>query len=317
MKRSAVLNRFGTLAALLATSAPAHAQPLVTVRLGSIPDDGLTPVLYAVQSGIFKKLGLDVQVQTASSGAALAAAMVAGAVDIAKSSLMSMISAYAHGVKFKIIAGAAISSSARSVTELAVLNSSPITSLADANGKTVASSALRSFDQMATQALIDKRGGNSASLKFIELPYATMLAALEQGRADIVAITNPFLAAALQTGKIRTLGDPYEGVGERFLIAGWFCTEDYASRYPAIVQHFAVGLRQAAAYTNTHHEQTVALLSGYTHIDPSTVRGMSRINAPTAPIVVDEIQPVIDTAAKYGFIGESFAAKNLLPDIRL
>lgn len=298
----------GAAAAAVAVPFAAVAQPVATLRVGASLDDGLTPLLYAMQAGIFKKYALDVQLQAAASGAALASAIVGGTVDIAKSSLMSLITAYARGVRFKIIAGAALYTSQAPTTELSVLTSSPIKSFSDVNGKTVACSALRSLDQMATQALIDKRGGNSSTVRFIELPFSAMLPALEQGRADMAAISNPVLAAALETGKIRTLGDPYDGIAKYFLIAGWFCTQSFASQNLAITRRFFEAMREAATYTNAHHAETVSLLADYSHIDPDVIRKMNRLTNATS-LQASEIQPAIDAAAKYKFIDEAFSAK--------
>lgn len=312
VSRRAALSRLGALAALAAPARVA-AEATTTLRVGSIPDDGLTPVLFARQSGIFRRLGLDVQLQSQASGAAFAAAMVGGTLDVAKSSLMTMIEAYAHGIRFKIIAGGPTSVTAKAMTELVVLKDSSITSLAEVDGKTIASTALRSFDQLGTRALIDRSGGSSATVRFVEMPYAMMLPALEQGRADVVAITNPFLAAALQTGKVRTLGDPYEGIGGRFLIAGWFCTEAFAARNPGLVRRFAEGVRRGAAYTNAHPAETVPLLAAYTRFDAAKLANMPRMSTATTAVDAGEIQPVIDAAAKYGFIDAPFPAQNLLP----
>lgn len=312
MKRRTALNTLAA-AALCGGAEIAGAQTLTTIRVSSIVDDGVTPVLYGMQSGIFRREGLEIQLQSAPSGAALAAAMLGGSVDIGKSSLMSMITAYAHGVTFKLIAGGAVSSSAKAVTQLVVPKSSPISSFADTNGKRIATSALRSFDQMATQALIDRQGGNSSTIQFIELPYSTMATALEQGRVDIAAITGPFLTAALQSGGFRVLGDPYDGIGGRFLIAAWFCTQDYLSQNALATQRFADSLRRAATYTNAHHSETIPLLASFARLEPQQLQAMARIETSTSAIVSSDIQPVIDVAAKYKFIDKGFPAMALLP----
>ncbi len=289
----------------------ARAQSLLHVHIGASLDDGLTPVLYAIRAGIFKKSGLDVTLTSAASGAALASAVAGGSVDIAKSTLMSLITAYTHGIYFKLIAGAATYSTEAQTDQLAVLKDTGIRSLAEVNGKTVAVSALQSLDQMATEALIDQRGGNSSTVRFIELPFSAMLGALQTGRADVASIGNPVLQMALQTGKLRTFGDPYDGIAKHFLIAGWFCTQNYVTQNPFVVQRFSAALREATLYTNTHHDETVPILAEYAGIDPDVVRKMNRV---TNAITLDpkEIQLSIDAAFKYKFINRTFDAKELL-----
>lgn len=292
---------------------PAGAQSLTVVRIGGGLNDDITPALYAMQTGIFKKAGLDVQLQSSAIGAVLAAAVVGGALDIAKSSLMSLITGYDHGVKFKLIAGGAMYSSESPTSQICVLKESSAQSIGEATGKTVACTALRALDQLGAQALIDRNGGNSAAVKFVEMPYTAMLGALERGAADFALIGVPVLASALESGKIRTLGDPFAGIASRILIAGWFTTQDYVGRNPTVVQRFADGIRTATQYTNGHHAETVSLLAEYSHIDPDAIRKMQRGTNATS-LNENEIQPAIDIGAKYKYIERAFPAKNLLVD---
>lgn len=311
VSRKTVLATAG--ASLLASSMPAaaHAQSLLPVHVGASLDDGLTPVLYALKAGIFKNVGLDVTLTSAQNGAAVASAVAGGSVDIAKSALMSLISAHAHGVNFKLIAGAVLYLADALTLELCALKDGGIASLADVNGKTVAVASLQSLDQLSTEALIDQRGGNSATVRFIELPPAAMLGALESGRAAVASIVIPVLQTVLETGKVRVFGSPYDGIGKRFLVAGWFCTQDFATRNPIVVRRFAAAIREAATYTNAHHDETVPIVAEYTGIDPDVLRKMHRDTNATE-LDPRDIQPAIDAAYKYKFINTTFDAKDLI-----
>lgn len=281
------------------------------VHVGSSLDDALTPILYALKAGIFRKNGLDVTLTSAQNGAALAAAVAGGAVDIAKSALMSLINAHLRGVSFKLVAGAGLYVRGETDDELCVLRNSSIASLADVVNKTVVLDSLQSVDQMATEALIDQHGGNSGSCRYIELPDGAMLEALESGRADVASMVNPTLQAVLESGKVRSFGNPYDAIGPRFLIAAWFCTEQFAQRNAVVAQRFAAAVREATIYTNAHHAETVPIVAAYTGISPDVLSKMrSDLNAE----VLDprEIQPVIDAAYRYKFIPTTFDAKDLI-----
>jgi NitT/TauT family transport system substrate-binding protein len=289
----------------------ALSQTLTPLRVGGGIDDGLTPLLYAMRAGLFKKAGLDIQLTSSQSGTALAAAVAGGGIDIAKSSLMSLISAYSRGVRFKLVAGAAQYLTSAPTDLLCVMKNSPLKTLADASGKIVAVTTLKGNDMMGTCALIDKSGGDSASLKFVEMPFPAMFPALEGGRADIASISVPTLANVLASGKVRTFGDPYSGIASRILTAGWFASADYVRQNMSIVQRFGSVMHDANAYCNAHHAETVPILAAYSHIDPQIIATMNRLtNAPD--IDVQDIQPLIDTAAKYKYIDAAFAAKELL-----
>jgi NitT/TauT family transport system substrate-binding protein len=317
MRNAAPLSRgaaIGSLSAslILATTRPSRAQHLTTVRVGASLDDGLTPLLYGMQAGVFAAGGLDIQLQPAASGGSLAAAVIGGAVDIAKSNVMALITAHARGVQFRIVAGAAQYSAASPTTQLVTLRDSPLRTAADLKGKTIAVVSLGSIDVVSIQLFLDKNGGDSAAVKFIELPEAVMLSALESGRVDVALIVNPTLAAALASGNVRVFTSPYDAVGPRFLLAGWFAMEDFVAKNMDVVQRFSAALYRSALYTNAHHAETVPILAAYSHIDPAVIGRMTRQNNATA-LIANDLQPVIDAAAKYKVIDATFAAHDLLP----
>lgn len=299
-------------AALTASALPAISQTLPTVRVGASFDEGLTPVLYAMQAGIFARNGLKIDLRAAASGTALAAAVAGGTIDIAKSSLMAMITAHVRGVYFKIVAGAALHLAGVPTNDVLVLRDSPIKSGADANGKTVGVLALGSLDVIGVSTYVDAHGGNSATLKFIELPFAAMIPALEQGRIDLATVANPTMTAAIESGKVRVFAVTYDSVNKRFLLAGWFSTQQYAAANPDVARRFRESVYQAAAYTNTHPEDTVPILAAYSGIEPDVIRKMTRDINTTTSVDAKDIQVVIDAAVKYKLINESFPARDLL-----
>jgi ABC-type nitrate/sulfonate/bicarbonate transport system substrate-binding protein len=75
-------------AALSLVPCAAHAQSsdLIPLRVGAAMDDQSKPVFYALDNGLFAKAGLDVQlVALSGGGAAIAAAVVGGSLDLGRS----------------------------------------------------------------------------------------------------------------------------------------------------------------------------------------------------------------------------------------
>ena len=70
---------------LIATGRSAFAQTALTpIRVASNPVNDVTPVIYAQNTGLFKNAGLDVTLQKATNGSAVAAALAGNAIDIGK-----------------------------------------------------------------------------------------------------------------------------------------------------------------------------------------------------------------------------------------
>ena len=78
------------------------------VRVASAPDEDILATLWAIQSGIFQKHGLDVDLRLSNSGSAVAAGVIGHAIDIGKSSLFSLIAAHLRSIPFELVAAAAV-----------------------------------------------------------------------------------------------------------------------------------------------------------------------------------------------------------------
>jgi len=268
-------------------------------------------VLYGVQAGLFKKAGLDVQVQSVSSGSAAAAAVAGGALDIGKSSLISLISAHVRSIPFSLVAPSGLYTSAAPVAALVVPKTSGIKNGADFAGKTISASSLQDLMAVATQAWIDGHGGSATAVRILELPSSAVPAALDEGRIDGATVVYPALAEALDGGKVKVLGYSFSAIAERFLIAAFFCTNDYIAKNADVIRRYNAALHEAIVYTNAHHAETLPMIANFSKIPEATLAKMTRSTSATG-LVPAEIQPLIDAAAKYKVIAQGFPAQELI-----
>ena len=189
-----------TLAAagLTGLARPAAAQSgLMKLQVGTNAADDVTPLLWAKATGMFTKAGLDVDIQKLTSGSAVTAAVLGGSLDIGRSSLLPLISARSHDVPVQLIAPAELSVGEDPSAGIIVLKDGPVKSARDLNGSTMPSPSLKDYFWIADRAWIDANGGDSKTVKFIELPISAMLAAIEAGAAD------RDLDGILATGRLR------------------------------------------------------------------------------------------------------------------
>jgi NitT/TauT family transport system substrate-binding protein len=292
--------------------APLRAQTLTSVSSASAPEDSVTVLLWAQKSGMFRRRGLDVQITAQRSGSVVAAAVAGGTYAIGKASITSLIAAHIRGVPFVVIAPSSIYVAANPNTGLLVKADSPIRTAADLNGKTVAVAAINDLYTIGTRLWVDQHGGDSASLKLIELPLNAIPDALVAGRVDAGASDTPALQQALDSGKTRLLSHMQDAFGVNFLITAWFTTADYFAKNAQVVRSFASALRESAAFVNVHHAETVDLIAQFTGTDPAVIAKMGRVPVGTS-LDARLIQPVIDAAARYKSIPSSFDARDLIP----
>ena len=133
-------------------------------------------------------------------------------------------------------------------------------------------------------------------------------AALIDHRIDVCCLSEPYLTPALESGKVRSVGPGYSAIADHFALTVYFANADWAAKHANLVKTFLRVAYEAAAYTNAHHAETVAMMSSVTKIPVATLHKIARVDGSTTsdPAL---IQTTIDLAAKYHNIPRAFPAK--------
>jgi NitT/TauT family transport system substrate-binding protein len=294
----------------------ASAQTPSTLLVGTAPLDSGIPPLVALRAGFFQRQHIDVNVQSINSGAAMAAAVAGGSLQIAASSLVGLITAHTKGIPFQIVAAEAVYDSTKPTTVLMVKADSPIRTAADLNGKTIASPALGDLQSSTTFTWIEQNGGDSKSVHQVELPPASVEAALVAGRVDAATAAEPRISQILRNGTARVLANVYDVIAKRFLISAEFAMDDFIAANRSSIQAYARAQRQATAYANTHQTQTAAWLADFAKIDVQTIL-QGRREVFDESLVIDHLQPVIDACVRYKVISKGFDARELISPVVL
>jgi ABC-type nitrate/sulfonate/bicarbonate transport system substrate-binding protein len=299
----------------IAVSAPAAAQtpPLVPLHIATTPTDTGAQLYYAVELGLFKKAGFDVEITTLNVGATIAAGVAAGSFDFAQSAVSALALAHLKGVSGVIVAPGGLYNSKLPTSELIVGKASSYVKPADLVGKVVAVNALKSITSIAVDAWLDSNGLKPDSVKFLELPFSEANVALSSGRIDAAFTAEPALGVALQNGA-RIIGHPYDSIAPSFLISAWYTTAEYAKAHPDIVKKVAQVLAEAGTWANAHQADSALILTKYTKIADS---GKMRRIIYADKLNAAQVQPLIDASAKYGVTEKTFPASDLFaPGIR-
>ena len=283
------------------------AQTLTKLRVAAFPIDVSALTYFAAQQGFFKKHGLDVEIVTLANGPAVASAVVGGALDIGAGNTSTIAIAHERGVPFVLVAPSGVYSSKAPTSALMVLKNSPIKTASDLAGKTVGVGGLRTISEIAVRAWAEKNGVKGDVVKYVEVPFPQLAAALDAGRVDAVMVEEPTMATLL-AGDGRVLGDPYGTIASQWIEGGYFCTLDYAKTHPDIVRKFADAMAEAAVWANANRPATAAMLEQYTK--GPMAPNMVRITFPER-LRSSDLQPLIDASVKYGVLKASFPAREL------
>jgi NitT/TauT family transport system substrate-binding protein len=292
----------------IAMTAGATAQTPPTVKVATTPIDVGAEVLYAKDMGFFQKHGLNVDVQFIDNGAAIASAVASGAIDIAQGNVVTLATAHDKGLPFVVVAPAALYSSTAPTSALIVAKNAPYKTAKDLNGKTLGITGVKNITQIATMAWMDQNGGDSSTVKFIELKFSEMGPAVAAGRIDAGVTAEPDLTDAVAGGTARILAPVYSAVAPTFIIGAWFTTSDWAKAHPDLLARYVAAINEAGAWANKNQPASAKILEKYTKIESKP--GMKRVLFPeTADLA--RMQPAIDATAKYKVIKTTFPASDL------
>jgi NitT/TauT family transport system substrate-binding protein len=303
MKRVAFVT---SAAGFVAAPGIARAQTAV-IRAGSAAVESYALMYFAREQGFFKQAGLDVQIQTFNGGGAVLAALAGGALDVVCANVGALSNAHSRKIPLAVIAPGGGYNASSPTTVLAIAKTSTLAGAKELNGKTVAISTLKDLQQASVMRWVDTSGGDSRTLRFIEMPVPEMAAALQAGRVDAATLLEPALTAEREN--IKVLADCYDAIAKRFFITLHAGANAWLARNPDTAKTFASVLRQTADWASKNPAATGAILGKITKIPPANIARMAR-TAWYPTLDPNLVQPVIEATAHYKFIA-SFPAQDL------
>jgi NitT/TauT family transport system substrate-binding protein len=300
------------LAGLMLLAAPATAQtePLETLHVGVIPAEISGCVFYGIDKGYFKRQGLNIDVQLFTNGGAIAAGIASGALDVGITDLVSIVSAHARGLPLVYIAPGLLNSEKAPTYGIIVAKDAPIAGPKDFNGKTMAVNGLKNISQLGMMSWVDNNGGDSKTIKFIEMPFPAMPPAIAQGTITGGVPNEPALSAAENSGD-RVIVMDHNAVAPVFMLSGFVTTRAWVDAHRDAAKKFAQAIHDAAVWANKNHDDSAPILSAYSKIPVDVIRKMRRGDYAT-DFSAGQIQPLIDAAAKYGFVDKAFPMAELI-----
>jgi NitT/TauT family transport system substrate-binding protein len=317
LPRSRMLVATAAVTLALALRAGGSAADLEPLRIVVIPTEVGAGAYYADDLGYFKDAGIDAQITSLANGNAATAAVVSGAADIGFSNTFSLAIAHDKGLPVNILTGSDLHRTTNpSQGFLEVLKGSPVHTGKDLNGKTVAVPGLGTGTYFALRNWIDKNGGDSSTVKYVEVPIPTIADAIITGRVDAGSLDASNAYAARSKVALRQLGNTYDSIAPKFVAGAWFASPDWIAKHPDLARKFIAVFQRVSLWANAHPDDVVRLYAKHSAFTVEDLRLSPRAQLEPSTDL-DLIQPVIDVSLKYGAIKKAFAAADLLnPAVR-
>lgn len=227
----------GSLIAVSSTSAKTtKCAGVATIRTGEAPALAYAPPQLAQSQGFMLKYCLALQESPVSGASVLLAEMEAGQADIGLLNPAGIIQAVESGIQLKIIAP----NTGPGDFAICVAKDSPITSLSQLSGKTVATSLLGSNTDIAFRVRLARAGVNvnNNNVKFVQILTSSLVPDIANGVVDAGQCNEPGLTENLSSLRIIDQ-DPMEEVfGKDTPVTYAITTAAFAAAHPHIVAEY-------------------------------------------------------------------------------
>jgi NitT/TauT family transport system substrate-binding protein len=273
-----------------------------TLKVGVIPIADVAPLYVGIEQGFFKAEKLKIEPKLAEGGAAIVPAVVAGDDDIGFSNATSLIIAASKKLPLQIVSQGVLAGTGDKDAwdGLMVPKGSPIKTPKDLEGKTIAVNNLNNVGSLAINTAMAKAGADYTKVKYLEIPFPEMNAALDKHRVDAIWQVEPGYTGALAAGAT-PLFHPYEETAPNLTVAGYFASKPFIAKNKDVLARFQRAIRKSLEYSAQHPEAVRKAVGTYTDIPPKVI---AKIKLPVFKPDLNEptIQRTIDLAAKYGYI---------------
>lgn len=283
-------------------TAAAGAGNLDKVTLGLLPITDVAPIYLGIREGYFQAEGIDLEVQPAQGGAAIVPAVTTGEYQFGYSNVVSLLIAQDKSLPIVVISNGSSSTNepGHDTTEVAAMPDSGIGGPADLAGKTVAVNALNNFADITIRNSIEQAGGDPRQVKFVEIPYPNMPAALARGDVDAAWTTEPFRTQILDAGG-RIVASPMTDMAQNFDSAFYFTSRQTLEQNPELVDGFRTALDKSFDYATAHEDQVRAVIQDYAKVTPE-LAGDVEMTSWRADINMDGLKRLGTAARKYGVL---------------
>ena len=289
-------------ASTLCAALPARAADLaITVGVpGTL--SGLA-VHLAEEKGYFKEAGLDAKIITLAAGSAAVPQLLGGQLNFAAVDTVVTLTARSKNIPLMMTAPntVGIANAERGYGNLVASADSPVKSLKDLAGRTVAVNQINGTAWALARATLDNAGVDSAKVQFLEVPPPQLVAALQQGRADAAVLSEPGATMATSQG-MRQLTNV-----DATTVAGnhnftFVSAESWVKANPEAVRKFNAVMIKANTELNANRELALAVAGRHTSVPPALLTKVYMPHFGTTAITPETLQKVIDIAIKYGLL---------------
>lgn len=292
------------------TTAPAAGGgELKKVVVGALPIAPTAVIHLGLEKGFFTDNGLEVALETGQGGAALVPAVMSGTMHFGTGNPPSLLQARDKGFDIQVIASYTYDPAEGSHAILAK-DGGPIASPKDLAGKTVAINTLKSMGDLLTMEAVEKDGGDPKAVKFVELGFPQMQAALETGQVDAVWTPEPFMSI-IDGGAAHIVTHVGADTIKGHPTMMYFTSGDLIKSDPDMVAKMKKAINQSMDYAQEHPDEVRQMAVDKLKVNPDLAKTMI-LEDFGGPVRTEQVKAMGDLMTKFGFVSKPADVDGLL-----
>lgn len=283
-----------------ASTTPAAAKP-VTLNVGVLPIADVAPLYVGMKQGFFTDEKLTINPKVAEGGAAVVPAVMSGDNQFGFSNVVSLMLAKEKNLPIKpVAAGVQAASSKEEAWDALLAPKGGVTDLKQLEGKTVSVNTLKNLPEVAVRNTLENAGVDSSKVKFVEIGFPDVGAALSSKRVDAAFAVEPFVGANVAAGA-KNLAAPFEEIAPDLTIAQYFTTDKYAKENPDVVARFKRAMNKSLEYSAAHPDAVRAIIPTYTKTPAAAAKKMTLPKWSTT-VNAEAMNKQVELSKKYGVL---------------
>ncbi|QFZ22313.1 ABC transporter substrate-binding protein [Saccharothrix syringae] len=283
------------------------------IKLGLLPILDVASVHIAIKKDYFKQEGLEIEVVPIQGGAAAIPGLISGDLDISFGNWVSFILAESKEGAKGVGGLKLVNDGYQTKPDMFLIlakGDSPVKAPKDLEGKTIAINTFKNIAELTAKATLEANDVDVEKVKFKELPFGDMEAAVQNGSVDAAFMVEPFISRAQRTSGQVSVLDAASGPTDGIPIGGYATTGKFAQENPKTIAAFqramAKGQRDAADRPTVE-----PLLVEYAKVDKETASLVHFGEYPTS-LDATRLQRVAELMRTYGLLEKEFDVKPML-----
>lgn len=250
----------------------AAAEPKIVVGYTATAD--FAPAFIAVDRGLFKKRGLDVELKIVPLNSQLPAAVESQSVALGGTTVSVLLQAVEGGLDHVAVAGSGIADKGQEGFGAVARAGVAIVKADDFVGKKVGAPGIGAFLHVLFRHWLIDSGVDPRKVTFIEVGFPQMADVLKGGNVDAVITGEPIMGRIISAGIGTKVTSFTDNLKVELPIIVYSATRKWVEANPTAAKAFREAIAEASEIANNDHAAVRAATANYIKMPPDVIANM-------------------------------------------